>query len=67
MTSKYDETLNKRIYTLNSENAAQNFVRYARHFLPEMSTFQNHEKYGCLLPKKQTKDLVVSCVFLIGF
>ena len=33
----------------------------------EMSTFRNHEKYGPLLPKKQTNDLVVSSVFLIDF
>ena len=66
MTNKYDKTSNKRIYTLNSENAAQNFVRLARHFLLEMSTFRNHEKCGPLLPKKQTNDLV-SCVFLIDF
>ena len=67
MTNKYDKTFNKRIYTLNSENAAQNFVQLGRHFLLEMSTFRNHEKYGPLLSKKQTNDLVGSCVFLIDF
>ena len=67
MTNKYNKTVNKKIYTLNSENVAQNYVRLARHFLPEMFTFQNHKKYGPLLFKKQTNDLVVSCVFLIDF
>ena len=28
-----------------------------------MPTFQNDEKYGPLLSKKETNDLVVSCVF----
>ena len=67
MTNKYNQTFNKKIYSLNSENAARNFVRLARHFLLQMSTFRNHEKYGPLLPKKQTNDLVVSCAFLIDF
>ena len=31
----------------------------------EMSTFENHEKCGPLLSKKQSNDLLVSCVFLI--
>ena len=65
MTNKYNKTFNKKISTLNSENVAQNFVRLARHFLPEMSTLRNYEKNGPLLPKKQTNDLVVSFVFLI--
>ena len=34
MINKYKKTFNKKIYTLNSENVAQNFVRLARHFLP---------------------------------
>ena len=33
----------------------------------EMFTFQNHKKYGPLLPKKQTNDLVMSCNFFIDF
>ena len=65
MTNKYNETFNKKIYTLISKNVVQNFVRLARHFFPEMSTFRNNEKYGPLLPKKQTDYLVVSCDFLI--
>ena len=32
-----------------------------------MSIFRNHKKYGPLLPKKQTSDLVASCVFLSDF
>ena len=67
MTNKYNKTFNKKIYTLNSENAARNLVRLARHFLFQMPTLQNHEKYGPLLPKKQTNDSLVSCVFLIDF
>ena len=67
MANKYNKTFNKNIYTVNSENVAQNFVRRARHFLLKMSTLRNHEKYGPLLPKKQTNDLVVSCVFLTDF
>ena len=66
MTNKYNKTVNKKIYTLNSENVAQNFVRLARHFLPEMSTLQNHKKYGPLLFKKQTNDLVVVFFLLIS-
>ena len=62
MINKYNKTFNK-----NSENVAQNFVRLAPHFLLEMPTFRNHEKYGSLLAKKETNDLVVSCVFLIDF
>ena len=67
MANKYNKTFNKKIYTLNSENVAQNFVRLAPHFFLEMSTFRNHEKYDSLLPKKETNDLVVSFVFLIDF
>ena len=32
MINKHNKTFNKKIYTLNSENVAQNFVRFARHF-----------------------------------
>ena len=34
MINRYTKTFNKKGYTLNSENVAQNFVRLARHFLP---------------------------------
>ena len=67
MANKYNKTFNKKIHTFTSENAVQNSVPFARRFLPEMSTFQNHKKYGPSLPKKQINDLVVSCVFLIDF
>ena len=32
MTNRYDKTVSKKIYTLNSENVAQNFVWLPRHF-----------------------------------
>ena len=67
MTNKCKKTFNKKISTLNSENAAQNFVVLLRHFLPKMLTFQNNKKYGPLLPNKQTNDLEVSCAFLTDF
>ena len=67
MANKYNKTFNKKIHTFTSENAVQNSVPFARRFLPEMCTFQNHKKYGLSLPKKQINDLVVSCVFLIDF
>ena len=33
----------------------------------EMSSLWKHDKYDPLPPKKQTNNLVVSCVFLIDF
>ena len=67
MTKKCNKAFNKKIYALNSENVAQNFVRLVPYLLPQVSTFWNHEKYGSFLPKEQTNDFVVSCVFLIDF
>ena len=67
MTNKYIKTCYKKLYILNSENVAKNFLRLVRHFLPEMSTFHNHEEYIPLLPKKETNDLAVICAFPIDF
>ena len=39
MINKYNKTFNKKIYSLNAENVAQNFVRLARHFLPATCCF----------------------------
>ena len=36
MINKYNKTFNKKIYSLNAENVAQNFVR---HFLPATCCF----------------------------
>ena len=67
MTNKYSKTCNKKIYIWNSENVTKNFVRLVRHFLPEMPTFQSHEEYISLLPKKETNDLAVIYAFPIDF
>ena len=43
MINKCNKTFNKKIYTLNSENVAQNFVRLERHFLPATFCFNEHK------------------------
>ena len=51
MINKYNKTFNKKMYSLNSENAAQNFVRLARHFLRATFCFNEHE----IFPAQNTK------------
>ena len=44
MINKCNKTFNRKIYTLNSENVAPNFVRLSGYFLPANFCFNEHEK-----------------------
>ena len=46
MISKYNQSFNKKIHTLNSENIEENFVRLARHFLPATFCFNELEIFS---------------------
>ena len=46
MINKYNKTFNKKIYTLNSKNVAQNFVRLGRHFLPVTFCFNERKIFS---------------------
>ena len=59
MIKKYNTSYNKKTYTLNSENVAQNFVRLARHFLSAIFRFNEREIFS-----SQSHLPFPSCTFL---
>ena len=46
MINKYNKTFNRKIYTLNSENVALNFVRLPGYFLPANFCFNEWGKFS---------------------